>query len=629
MIVFRQWASIQLPCGSGTISLADKLNKLIKLNQLMDQGRDNSDKKILVSLLTLPTELLVYIISFLTSIRDRVKLRYVSRWLRCVTEGTPSLWKEFIWYSYDSSDEYCLKRVLKMCGHNISLLSFSCCKVPPPLVEILQYCGNVQHLSLPSTQLDPEQLQNIVKHMISLQALEFIMRKKDIKQLLLNTVNLKVLTIRSNEFKEVFNNWIELQLKPPKLNFYAIVPPFITKEFVDYVSQLTTIPTGITAIINVYNRYSSEAPIAFHPELPTAQLIFKGSGRVTIPCIKLSDIGIQGLNNDVAVMTDSHHGVRKTCMVKYLSDDNNVIMNNTQINHITNLSSITHCQLSHCTLLQPFHLKQLAMACPNLQRLGLQDCYHCLESLQGLLAIASHCHKLEGLGLPGIHVSNVEDHILMWEILSNMKLTLLNVEFCILRPKAANKKRLIELFKKCWGITGMSIAYGCRCPQSFSNKDQGILMLSHFPLLYYCCVEIDLKLPTIVQDMINNCKELRNFHFRLFNEPLSLRASHNQHLQLLHFSSIHTNVPDEFMTSVSAHGGLVHVVMRVKSLTAKGITSLVRNSPNLILLNLLQQSALGVNVENFDVELKTLFQKRRLFIGGYYRYSNNESSDEE
>jgi len=49
-----------------------------------------------VSLVALPTELLVYIISFLSSISDQIKLRYVSSWLRCVIEGTPSLWKEFV-----------------------------------------------------------------------------------------------------------------------------------------------------------------------------------------------------------------------------------------------------------------------------------------------------------------------------------------------------------------------------------------------------------------------------------------------------------------------------------------------------------------------------------------------------
>jgi len=39
-----------------------------------------------------------------------------------------------------------------------------------------------------------------------------------------------------------------------------------------------------------------------------------------------------------------------------------------------------------------------------------------------------------------------------------------------------------------------------------------------------------------------------------------------------------------FMTSVSAHGGLVHVVMVVDFMTGEGIKSLVRNSSSLITL---------------------------------------------
>jgi len=87
----------------------------------MDQ--DNSHKEVLVNLLKLPMELLVIIISFLSSQCDRVKLRYVSRWLRCVVNGTPSLWKEFVWPYYDSLEESSVKEVLKVCGQHIKTLA--------------------------------------------------------------------------------------------------------------------------------------------------------------------------------------------------------------------------------------------------------------------------------------------------------------------------------------------------------------------------------------------------------------------------------------------------------------------------------------------------------------------------
>jgi len=64
-----------------------------------------------------------------------------------------------------------------------------------------------------------------------------------------------------------------------------------------------------------------------------------------------------------------------------------------------NLNCATHFDLSFCYSLFPGHLEQIAIACPNLQRLNLRDCNCCLESVKGLKAIASHCRNLTGLNL--------------------------------------------------------------------------------------------------------------------------------------------------------------------------------------------------------------------------------------
>jgi len=73
--------------------------------------------------------------------------------------------------------------------------------------------------------------------------------------------------------------------------------------------------------------------------------------------------------------------------------------------------------------------------------LNLEYCHSCLKSLQGLQAIASHCPNLKELN---VHVSKVEDRILLWEVLSDMKLTYLAIEFCILRLDTINKEKLIN-----------------------------------------------------------------------------------------------------------------------------------------------------------------------------------------
>ena len=75
------------------------------------------------TLVDIPIEVLVYIVSFVVSARDKVKLRYTSRLLRMVAE-TPSLWKDFIWPYFDIREERAINSVLKSCGRHVKQLVF-------------------------------------------------------------------------------------------------------------------------------------------------------------------------------------------------------------------------------------------------------------------------------------------------------------------------------------------------------------------------------------------------------------------------------------------------------------------------------------------------------------------------
>jgi len=527
-----------------------------------------------------------------------------------VTEGTPSLWKEFLWPYYGSHEEYSVKEVLKVCGENIKVLSFPNSRVTPMLEDILQYCSNVQHLSLPLIK-DPEQVRKIIHHMECLQTLELkVDNVYEIKQLLIDTSQLTELVVILYEycdFLEVIKHWKELEFRPS--NFKLIR----TDCLVDYVTRLTNIPTGTNANFRVYDRY---IPLNFSPSFPYFQLQVKGCGKVTIPCIKLSDFGILGLRNDIAMITDCQYGERTMYKVRYLGNYMlNKIMNFIHIVKLVDLLRSANLDLRHCYYsLHSGHLEQLAIACTNLQRLNLDGCSDCLKSLQGLRAIASHCECLQGLNIGHICISNVEGHILLWEILSDMKLTHLAMKFCVLRShKAAITKALICLYQKCCTIKGIQLN-DCFCKGSSANKDA--LMLSYFPSLNYCNLKYERK-PVMVQDVINNCKELNYIKFSCC-QSTSLNLVHNHNLQQLYIGASRTIVPDEFMTSVSAHGGLVHVVMIVQSSTAEGITSLVRNSPKLITLCVSAQTIHRLSVENFNATLKERFCNRRLFTAGHY-----------
>ena len=108
-------------------------------------------------------------------------------------------------------------------------------------------------------------------------------------------------------------------------------------------------------------------------------------------------------------------------------------------------------------------------------------------------------------------------------------------------------------------------------------------LLSYFPSLKYCRL-IDQQ-STCVQDILNNYKNLRYFCCDS-SLKLSLSSACSNSLQQLCIVSRGTDLDDKFMAAVSAHGGMVHVALFVGSATSKGITTLIKNSPNLLTFGL-------------------------------------------
>ena len=117
----------------------------------------------------------------------------------------------------------------------------------------------------------------------------------------------------------------------------------------------------------------------------------------------------------------------------------NIIQSTYLNSDIDDLVFITHFNASSCHLYSQ-HLEELAMACPNLLELNLEDNAHCLQSLQGLRVIASGCKKLQGLNLLFVSVKDVENCVQLWETLVEMKLIYLGIEFCVLLPYEVDKQ---------------------------------------------------------------------------------------------------------------------------------------------------------------------------------------------
>jgi len=110
---------------------------------------------------------------------------------------------------------------------------------------------------------------------------------------------------------------------------------------------------------------------------------------------------------------------------------------------------------------------------------------------------------------------------------------------------------------------------------------------------------------TIVHDIATSCKQLKclivqpnSFYDQSPFHPtgISLSSSCNNNLEQLFIDSEYNIVSNEFMETVSAHGGLRHFVLQVAAVTEEGVNILVENSSKLVQLHI--SLCVSVNEEN-------------------------------
>ena len=100
---------------------------------------------------------------------------------------------------------------------------------------------------------------------------------------------------------------------------------------------------------------------------------------------------------------------------------------------------------------------------------------------------------------------------------------------------------------------------------------------------------------------------------------LSLEG-HCSSLQQLYINSRDTVLTKSFTDALCAHGGLEHVILCVKSLTARSISDIIEHSSNLVTfdINLCFRVFTKAQKKQFIVAIKKKFSKRKLFNGGYF-----------
>ena len=362
---------------------------------------------------------------------------------------------------------------------------------------------------------------------------------------------------------------------------------------------------------------SVKMPLDLVPILPILQVEF--GKEAVLPCV---DGNLFGFSGPLLLTHTTYHN--KVIYKAFLQSNPLVVQGN---HTFSNFEFLIELEASGCDIYS-HQLEQLAIECPNLQRLSL-SCTDCLKSLQGLHAIAGSCRNLQGLSLLYIPVKDVESQIQLWEILSEMKLTYLAVDLCVLLPSIEeDKMELINLFQKCKSLQALEYAIEnletCdRCEAVFVNNSLSVL--SHFhALIHLIHFSDDNYCTTALYNTITSCKQLKYLMFTEIHDRYSeMNYSISSplcvcHLEQLSIYSECVDLPVDFMSSISAHGGLVHVALNVRSVTSEGISVLVTNSPNLLTFH-----AFIYMFELLDQDLKSALKMkmthRRLFKGGSYK----------
>jgi len=543
---------------------------------------------------------------------------------------TPSLWKKFIWPSYNPHEEQTIVSFLKSCGRYIETLSFPD-DVPSTAPDIFsQFCSHVTTLCLPTCGLQPAMLKVAVRHMRGLQNLD-VGWCTDMRELLSLNDTLTDVTIRVQysdrhnvELDTFLNNWIKKGFVPENLNIIC------NHTFGDSLLSAWTrwnsnFPAGRTGCVKVYD--GLKIPMNLFPALPVFQLQFGETA--TLPLLDISNL-FEGIDSYHLIMTECSDGSKAVYKTDLWTPGDFVCRDRINCN-IDDLRFVTDIDFSGDEVFQSDQLEQVALMCPNLQRLGLSAIS--LNSLRGLHTVAECCHNLQGLNLLGIQVTQVEDQLQLWEILSNLKLTHLAMELCLMGPLQGDngdvyKQTLISLFQKCVHLlalhlepsAGIGMEY---CPDCGNHNDQDVLLLGHFPSLTYCRLNWMEVGSSIVENITSSCLKLRYVYYNSQNSsaPLSLEQTDIQcHLYQLYIESDSTDIPDTFLNAVSAHRELEHVVLSVRSVPTDGIAVLISNSPQLSTLHVIAQYIFPVRLlADTKLIFSERFSRRKLFTVGSFQ----------
>ena len=520
---------------------------------------------------------------------------------------------------------------------------------------MLKFCKNVIHLSLPSFKYkNVEELETVISSTANLQILSILEPKNCsillIRQIFVLSSKLKELSLfllDNKEVQDLLKEWADFNYVPRKLNIAFEGNAFIHLQSIlrslpSCVSTLRskTLPTNIESGHYAWFNICFKKSIDFSSMVPAIQLRVTDSS-VVLPSVRASKYGILGLDDDTLHLIEGSYRGKKVHKALLTGTNNEYIDTS-----VTSLSSVTYFDASYCMGLYPGHLEQLSIACPNLQKLDLCNNFKCLSNLQGLRSLANNCKSLYALNLWRVGSETDYNYSCsqLWEVLSTMHLIQLAIEGWMIDVKdkrdykqqkfsphdvvLANERNLIRIFQDYASLVVLEVKFdGTRF---YNNPESSLELVFYFPSITSCKLVSNFsldKLTLLIPDLhtlditlIKDCKHLRCLYLV---EGLSREVScccNCSSLQQLYIDSRCTVLEETFIDALCSHGGLEHVILSVKSLTAKSISNIIEKSPNLITLYVFLNTEVFLKSELIPLiaSIKTKFSKTRLFNGGKF-----------
>ena len=596
---------------------------------------ENALENTMCYLEALPAEMLVYLFSYLST-PDKAKLRYVSKRIRCAVQ-TSSLWRNFTWNSYQPCHERCVRSMLRTCAKQATRLSFPGRITPSKLTSMIQHCTNTIHLTLPFFTF--KQMTKLVLVMKNLRTLDVCWgdniilllsatRRTAVQEV---TVRIKAMSDWDTWEDWCLDAWVNVEIYlPPVLNVVTKISQGLQHhlccEFV--VDEDLEHPDSTLKLFD-----SSKVALDLHPPIPVTKFMIGPSA--TLPYIKASNHGLLlGVARDEleVIEYDDHGETKYVAALNYY----NICLDKPLDSSVNNLLPITYFDAAYFGLIHPGHLEQLAIACPNLERLNLRASKRCLSNLQGLRCLLAKCSKLQGINLAEISVFHVESLVQLWTLLSCIKnLTHLAVSLCMLKPQCPDegyKQMLINSAKACQKLQAIEVYMSCSCRLCKNSPDEEVL-LPHFPTLHYCRMFYDYvgiirslpDHPNMFCHIVTTCQSLKYLCYDDHSpQGITFPMSISSYLHQLCIESTNAHLNNEFLNVVSSHGGLEHVIFYVHSLTSNGIDIIIENSPKLLTFcivtrkRLCDENGIRVNLKLFRSALRKKYSQKRLFTCGTF-----------